>query len=50
MHQVQIGDQRFKGDYKSLTAMQQNGHKNNASDPSGAKTNSNYADVREKIA
>ena len=30
--------------------MQQNGHKENISDPKGAKTNASYADVRQKIA
>ena len=50
MHQIQIGETRVKSDYQSLTAMQQKGHKGNNNDPKGAKTNSSYSDVRQKIA
>ena len=50
LHQVQIGNNRTKSDYKSLTALQQSGHKE--SDGAGGSRNkgASYTEVREKIA
>ena len=49
LHQVQIGNARHKNDYKSLTALQQDGH---AADKNSSRNGmqSNYSEVRDKIA
>ena len=43
IHQVQIGHTNQKGDYKSLTALQQAGH---ADGPISRNQRSNYTEVR----
>ena len=48
VHQVQIGNNRMKSDYKSLTAFQESGHKGD--DGSSRNKGSTYTEVREKIA
>ena len=49
MHVVQIGNNRTKSDYKSLTALQQSGHKQDELNSTRNKVAS-YTEVREKIA
>jgi hypothetical protein len=48
LHQVQIGDNRTKSDYKSLTALQQSGHTSDKMN--GSRNNASYTEVRERIA
>lgn len=48
VHQVQIGNKRVVGDYQSLTAMQQSGHKQKGNDK--LKKNDDFTVVRAKIA
>ena len=50
MHQVQIGHTNQKGDYKSLTALQQAGHAEVGGLKNSRNQRANYTEVREKIA
>lgn len=49
VHQVQLGNNRSKSDYKSLTALQQNGYKAEG-EASTSRKGATYSEVREKIA
>ena len=50
MHQVQIGHTKQKGDYKSLTALQQAGHADIRDPHNSRNQKAAYTEVREKIA
>ena len=49
-HQVQIGNQRTKTDYQSLTQIQQKGHKTGEGNGNSRNNGSTFTEVREKIA
>ena len=50
IHTVQIAHSRAKNDYKSLTALQQSGHKTEAVGSPRDGNVASYSEVREKIA
>ena len=47
---MQIGNSRTKNDYKSLTALQQSGHKQNAQASNTRNALPSFTEVRDRIA